>query len=318
MPLDHYVSQVHLRNFYSPVLQNRLHAVRKSDLKAFTPRSEDVCRIADGSSTPYLQPERVVEDFLLSVEPRYNAALTTLRDGEPDATAVHTMAGFAAYVSTCAPAAIRIGTAPLQSVLQATAEMLDRQGRIPPAPEALGNKTITQLLNDGTIHFDVDGKYPQALGISGILYRLSVFGNSPWEILHNETPDNPFLTSDFPVAIEARGDSGVVNRIVPLAPDLAIRILPDIARARTKPDLTFSGFRYRKLRLDRADVSALNRLIVQCAEDLVFHRDAHAWIPAFVSKNRRYRIECVTTRVPYGAGIMNIATQRVIATGQVA
>nr|WP_171947830.1 hypothetical protein [Bradyrhizobium erythrophlei] len=191
-----------MRKFYSPVLQNRLHAVRKSDLKTFTPRSEDVCRIDDGSTNAYLQPARVVEDFLLSVEPGYNAAIATLREGEPDSAAVHTMAGFAAYVSTCAPAAIRIGTAPLQSVLQATAEMLDRQGLIPPAPEALGNKTITQLLNDGTIHFDVDGKYPQALGISGILYRLSVFGNWAWEILHNEDKDNSFLTSDFPVAIE--------------------------------------------------------------------------------------------------------------------
>lgn len=316
MPLDHYVSQVHLRNFYSPVLQNWMHAVRKSDLKAFTPRSEDVCRIEDGNTNAYLQSARAVEDFLLSVEPRYNAALGTLRGREPDAAAVHTMAGFAAYVSTCAPAAIRIGTAPLQSVLQATAEMLDRQGRIPPAPEALGNKTITELLNDGTVHFDVDGKYPQALGISSILYRLSVFGNSAWEILHNEERDNPFLTSDFPVAIEARRN--VVNRIVPLAPDLAIRILPDVTRARAKPDLTFSGFRYRRLRVTRTDVSALNRLIVQCAEDIVFHREAHAWIPGFVSKNRRYRIECVTSRVPYGTGIMNVATQRVVATGQAA
>lgn len=318
MPLDHYVSQVHLRNFYSPVLQNRMHAIRKSDLKTFTPRSEDVCRIADGSTNAYLQPQRVVEDFLLSVEPRYNSALNTLRNGEPDVAAVHTIAGFTAYVSTSAPAAIRIGTAPLQSVLQATAEMLDRQGRISRAPEVLGNKTITELLNNGTVHFDVDGKYPQALGISGILQRLSVFGNSPWEILHNEVPDNPFLTSDFPVAIEARGNSGIVNRIVPLAPDLAIRILPDVSLARTKPDLTFSGFRYRRFRLGRMGVSSLNRLIVQCAEETVFHRDAHAWIPGFVSKNRHYRVECVTTRIPHGTGIMHVATQRVVATGQAA
>lgn len=85
-----------------------MHAIRKSDLKAFAPRSEDVCRIADGSTNTYPQPERVVEDFPLSVEPRYNAALNMLRDGEPDAAAVHAIAGFAAYVSTCTPAAIRI------------------------------------------------------------------------------------------------------------------------------------------------------------------------------------------------------------------
>jgi hypothetical protein len=38
----HYVSQVHLRNFYSPALGDRMYAFRKSDGKAFTPNSESV------------------------------------------------------------------------------------------------------------------------------------------------------------------------------------------------------------------------------------------------------------------------------------
>jgi hypothetical protein len=50
MPLDHYVSQVHLRKFYSPVLGDRMYAIRKSNLKAFTPNSQSVCRIEDGST----------------------------------------------------------------------------------------------------------------------------------------------------------------------------------------------------------------------------------------------------------------------------
>jgi hypothetical protein len=54
MALDHYVSQVHLRSFYSPALGERLYAIRKSNGKAFTPNSESVCRIDDGSTNAYL------------------------------------------------------------------------------------------------------------------------------------------------------------------------------------------------------------------------------------------------------------------------
>ncbi|MFZ0961102.1 MAG: hypothetical protein WAO35_09365, partial [Terriglobia bacterium] len=32
MPLDHYVSQVHLKQFFSPILGARLYATKKSDL----------------------------------------------------------------------------------------------------------------------------------------------------------------------------------------------------------------------------------------------------------------------------------------------
>jgi hypothetical protein len=233
MPLDHYVSQVHLKNFYSPVLGNRMYAMRKSDLKAFTPRSDDVCRIEDGSTNAYLRKDRVVEDFLRTVEPKYNAALARLREGDPDQQSVYVVAGFVAYVSSCAPAAMRIGTPQLDSVLRSTTEILDRQGNLPPAPAALGNKSMTELLDDGTVHFEVDGKYPQALGISTIIGRLSLFGNSPWELLHNDDSASAFFTSDFPVAIEARGNTGIMNRIVPLAQSLARRTAAQPPRART-------------------------------------------------------------------------------------
>ncbi|RXT54161.1 hypothetical protein B5V03_01530 [Bradyrhizobium betae] len=49
-----------------------------------------------------------------------------------------------------------------------------------------------------------------------------------------------------------------------------------------------------------------------------FYRDDRDWIHPFVSKNRNYRIECVTTRIPSGPGMMHIASQRVVATVQAA
>ena len=50
MALDHYVSQVHLKQFFSPALGSRLYATKKSDLKSFQCHSKDVCRIEEGST----------------------------------------------------------------------------------------------------------------------------------------------------------------------------------------------------------------------------------------------------------------------------
>lgn len=69
MPLDHYVSQVHLRKFYSPTLNDLMFAVRKSDLKHFCCNSKSVCRIEDGSNNEYLRKDRLIEEFLQFVEP---------------------------------------------------------------------------------------------------------------------------------------------------------------------------------------------------------------------------------------------------------
>src|ERR1700685_3402274 len=79
LPLDHYVSQVHLRKFYSPLLGGeRMYAMRKSDLKSFQPNSKSVCRIEDGSTNAYLKEDRAVEEFLKTIEPKYNEALSKL------------------------------------------------------------------------------------------------------------------------------------------------------------------------------------------------------------------------------------------------
>ena len=78
MALDHFVSQVHLKNFYSPKLGSLMYAIRKSDLKLFTPNERSVCRIENDSTNSYLREDRAVEEFLKRIEPRYNVALEKL------------------------------------------------------------------------------------------------------------------------------------------------------------------------------------------------------------------------------------------------
>jgi Protein of unknown function (DUF4238) len=312
MPLDHYVSQVHLRQFCSPERANHLCAIRKADLKSFFCHPRSVCRIEGNSTNHYLHIDRVLEEFLKDVEPKYNAAIAKLRDDQIDDECIYAIAGFVTYVTACAPAATRIFSDPLRSFLMTREVILERKGLFEETPEAFGGRSLSDLLADGTVKIKIDQKFPQALGINSVIQRTSIFGNSRWEILFNDHPKCPFFTSDFPVAIEETRVSGLVNRIVPLAPDIAVRIIPDVRLSRAKPDLTFQEFSYRRRVLGRPETLEINRLIVRCAEDFVFYRDNHEWVEPFVAKNRQYHLEAVTTCVPQERGFLNISAQRIM------
>jgi hypothetical protein len=314
MPLDHYVSQVHLRKFYSPALGNRMYATRKADLKVFTPNSESVCRIMDGSTNAYLLKDRVIEDFLKTIEPNYNPALENLTSGKIDTNCIYTIAGFVAYVAACSPAGMRIGSMPLKRLLEREAVVMDAQGAFSPSPAVLGGASLTELLHDGAVEFTVDPKYSQATGIASIRNFIDIFGNCEWEILENDFKDSPFFTSDFPIAIEKTNDLRVLNKIVPLAPNLAVRIKPDISRDRTLIDFTFSKFSYVKRNLGHEDVVKINTLLVRCAEETVFYRDNHPWVQAFIRKNQHYRIETCSNKLRTATGTVLFPTQSVVAT----
>lgn len=300
MPLDHYVSQVHLKNFYSPVLGEQLHAIRKSNLKYFPPRAQDVCRIEDGSTNAYLKNDRAIEDFLKGVEPKYNSAIAKLREDKIDKDCIYAIAGFAAFVSCCTLAAMRIHSEPLRRVVEDVGMKLDEQGKIPPAPEALGGKQLKELLDEGVVKIEIDPKYPQALGIANVVERTSLFGNSRWEVLINEDSSSPFFTSDHPIPVEPSVDPFVHNRVMPLAPDLAVRIVPNTEMQGQKPDFEFSKFSSVRRKLSGHRILDVNRLIVRSAEDCVFYKDQHDWIPGFVKKNRYYRLETTTRDAPNG------------------
>jgi hypothetical protein len=216
MPLDHYVSQVHLKNFNSPLLGELMYAVRKSDLKKFSTKAQDVCRITDHNTNPYLQQPRAIEDFLKGVEPKYNSSLEKIREDKIDLQCIHCIAGFVAYVLTCSPAALRLNAGPLKDAM---ARLADAKGEFSKAPLSFRSKSLTEVLDEGGVALTVDPKYPQALGIDSILHHVSVCGNLPWEILRNFQYDTPFFTSDYPVAIEVVNLNAPINRVVPLAPD---------------------------------------------------------------------------------------------------
>ena len=301
MPLDHYVSQVHLKQFVSPRLGDRFHAIRKRDLFYFEPNAKSVCRIEGGSTNYYLSEERAIEEFLSAIEPKYNVALQNLYDNSIDRESIYVVAGFAAYVLTCSPAAMRHQSTAVQHTVEATAKMLDAKGLLPRAPKELGSKTMSELIEGGQINVEIDPKYPQAIGVTTVLQLTHAFGNGNWEILINPNSDSPFFTSDFPVAT-VRVDSGISIRLIPLSPTVAVSIYPKITTLSDTLDFSFKDHRNRTRRLSRREAIEINRMLVRAAESEVYYCDPQPWIPGFVKKNATYRTEVIANRIPHGSG----------------
>jgi hypothetical protein len=317
MALDHYVSQVHLRNFYSPALGGRkLYGIKKRTLEKFICSSKDICRLDENSTNPFLEHTRIIEEFLTYIEPNYNRALQCFRDDRIDADSVFVVAGFTSYVMTCAPAGMRLYAEPLRHALEAGTEIFERAGSLPETPEVFGGRTLSQLIKSGAVRVAIDPKYPQAIGITQILSITEQFGNSDWDILVNEHSNLPFFTSDYPVGVTPGADPRVVDRIIPLAPDIAVRIKPSLERSRAAAGMTFPYFRSRRVRPSRSELLSINALLVRCADNQVLYRDDGETISGFVAKHAPYRLELITDKIPVGNGYMHLTTTRVCSTSE--
>jgi hypothetical protein len=199
---------------------------------------------------------------------------------------------------------MRINSEPLKAILKATAKILESIEKLPPPPPELGGKDFADLIESGKVKFEIDPKFPQAIGVSNILQRVAMFGNFHWVILINEQKDCPFFTSDFPTALEETSDIRVLDRIFPLTRTLVIRIQPDINIDRDSVDYRFRHFSFQRRKVTRQEAININRLLVQSAEDIVFFRDDQAWVTNFVEKNKSFRIENETIELPRPRGVL--------------
>src|ERR1039457_7251626 len=123
MARDHYVPQVHLKNFNNA--DGVLHAMLKRDQNTFTNHAKAFCRIEENSTNKYLNQERAIEDFLKLVEPKYNAAIKKIRTGNIDPEAVFVISGFVAYILWFSPAGMRINKDPLKHLMDEVGRRLD-------------------------------------------------------------------------------------------------------------------------------------------------------------------------------------------------
>jgi Protein of unknown function (DUF4238) len=306
--LDHYIPRIHLSK-WSWNEHGQLHAIRKSDLSCFTPKPKGVCAIQDGSSNPYLDDERKIEKFLKEIEPKYSVSVEKLINNEIDNECISTIAGLIACISSCSPTAKRLHTPILRKVIATTTKILDKNGQLP----KLHGVGFREHLKNEMITLKIDGKYPQSFGIEGIQKLTTTLVNCQWQIIRNSSQDSPFFTSDYPIALEPSKEyPWINNKIVPLAPDLAVRIKPDPDLKTNPPDKPFARFKYTISSAKRTDLEYLNRIIVRCAEDLVFYRYDYSWVIPFVEKNRHYRIESVIQTNSAAKGEQHISRQQIV------
>lgn len=310
MPLDHYISQVHLKNFYSPALGKSMYGIRKSDLQSFKTKSEAVCRISNGSTNNYLTDTRAIETFLSTIEPNYNNSLNKILSGEIDKSTIYVLSGFIAYISICSPTGMRLHSEPLRTTIRNTAEIMDSNNLFAKSPPSLGGKSLSELLLNNTVGIDIDPKYPQAIGIASVNDLTATLGNFYWEFLINNLPDNPFFTSDYPIAIEEK--PLYPNRVVPLSPNVAVRIIPNIKVKRQQLDFSFPYLKYRKRQPSHSEIRTINSLIVRSAENNVFYSKDLEWVESFVKKNRNYRVDVVKRNHKTSSGMTTIYQQKII------
>lgn len=305
MALDHYISQVYLRRFLAPDLEDRLYALRKSDLKAFTPGPKVICGINEGNTNEYLTEPRAIEEFLKTIEGNFNASVGQLEKGTPDAKDIYTVAGLASYFLTCSPAGMRLAREVLEIQLEGEAKAADAAKEFAPPPESLGGKSLTELLESGKVKIKVDPKYPQAIGVSNIFAKVVTLGNMRWELLHNPHEDCQFVCSDYPFAYELMPTSSTVVRTLPLSPKLALRIEPIENLRHARLGYNFRHFHFSSRTLSRTDAVSINKRLVQCAEELVLSSRDDQWIGSITKKFCNCRVITRQRKILYGGQMVD-------------
>lgn len=291
MALDHYVPQVYLRHWISGENGPLLNVSRKSNFKRFTPRTKDICAIPEGNTNRLLDDPQKIENALKAIEPKYNKALASFKNGQFDEESIWTISGFIACILVASPTALRLNNPFLKAILRDMAVGLERRNLIPGSEK----KMIARGLARGTVDFKVDGRYSQAIEAEDMDKVIGLLTHGDWEVLHNRFSDCPFFTSDYPIALEvSKSIPWINNKIIPLSPSLAIRIKPSTDTKRQ--ELPFVNFSVKRRALSRGEVKMINTLIVRSAEEIVVYLKEYDWTLDFINRNRHFWIDGVVTK----------------------
>jgi hypothetical protein len=308
MANDHYVPQTYLELFADPSVGGKLNAYSKKTGKTFQPFPKSVCSERDGDSNPaYLKRSNLLGEFRALYEPHLRSSIHAIESGRASATDKHVVAMFMASLIACTPAWRRAGTQ-ISNILQKERLLLERDMRI--RHDAVADFPLegVDMLERGELEIDTDEDYVKAVGTKSLMPTALSLYQEDWIVGVNTTVD-PFLTSDYPFAIDwvHVAPSEIMYRHLPLSPRTSVTVAHSGRfPLDTRPEATQrilstpqdGGLRYANLRSDFVD--RLNRLVAQCAEDHVFSSRASDATAQLVKSYARHRLDVEYVQFPGG------------------
>lgn len=294
---DHFIAQTYLRHFVDASHRDMLHAYRKSDRLYFPCNTKDVCREWDGDKTPLLSNPALLGDFRKIFEPQWRSSVATLLTKEFDSADKFNISGYFANLMVCTPTWQRLARGMYNDSAKEFVffrhAMQRKHGDEPGLPAAAIEK-----LKRGELELDHDPEFIKATIARQLLKFAWATYNQDWTLFQNDT-EYPFITSDNPVAILQPLDPRLpVIRYLPVTPALCLCVVyNDMAVGPCNPQARPRGeVKWRRATSQGAKI--INKLVAQCAEDLVFSSKKSPGIEALTRKYAAFGVYMDFVRFP--------------------
>lgn len=298
MAKDHYIAQTYLKHFGDASQGGMLHGYKKSDGATFKCWPKDVCHEWDGDLNPAIvvRPE-LLGDFRKIFEPHWNPSIANILVGKISANDKFVASAYMANMMVCTPAWRRVAEAMYAQHAAGYFSFSQRMNEKHGVKDELLAEGV-QMLQRGELKLEANADYIKALITRQLLAYACLTYNLDLLLVENST-DIPFLTSDNPVAVDYSGRPGApVTRMLPITPSLCLSVTYDPAAAgsfdmsevprimKTPPTGIIT-----RAKVKPAGVRTVNRLIAQCAENLVFASRDDTGAAELVKKYGKFRIE---------------------------
>lgn len=298
MSNDHFVAQTYLKHFGDPNAKGMLHAYRKTDGKEFPCWPKDVCAEWEGDLNDWFPDNPgMLGDFRKIFEPYWNPAVQTILEGSSiDPSEKFALSGYMANLMVCTPAWRRIGQRLYRQsalvTLKAKNEMLERRGELDPLL-----KEGLESIDSGLLEITVEPDFIRAKVTQSLMNFACMIYNLDWLVVKNET-DHLFITSDNPVAMDFAGPGTPMRRLLPITPRLCLSVRMDGEQMKrlTPDDMQRVIASSPKGRIYHAQarpqgVRETNKLVVQCADELVFSSAEDSRIRELTRKYAKFWVD---------------------------
>lgn len=297
---DHYVAQTYLKHFADT--DGRLHTYQKPSGKYFPAWPGDVCREWDDDLNVEI-PDRpeLLGDFRKMFEPHWNAVVEELKERRMAKDRKMVVSLCYAHMMICVPSWRRIAATFWEHSRAAQLRLKNTIYKERGIKDELLDKGVAMLEN-GALRLEAEPNSVKAwLTIKLTKFACQAY-HADWQFVENNS-DIPFFTSDSPVAVRYGTTPGEpITKFMPVTPKLGLLMIADPRKERNgivhKPHEEIarllgeepSGTIRSVVPLPQT-VRTLNRLIVQCAENLVFSSRKDDGAARLVQKYGTYRIE---------------------------